>query len=156
MGAPLSQPQVFSRQTEDDLLFLKAMVQSADDAIVSKTLQGIVTSWNPGAERLFGYTASEMIGKSISILIPPDQPDEEPNILSRLVRGESIDHYETKRIRKDGKVIYISLTVSPVRNYDGQIIGASKIARDITERKRIEAERDDMLLRERQARSDAE
>jgi PAS domain S-box-containing protein len=144
------------KQTEADLLFLKAMVQSADDAIVSKTLQGIVTSWNPGAERLFGYTASEMIGKSISILIPPDQPNEEPNILSRLVRGESIDHYETKRIRKDGKVIYISLTVSPVRNHEGRIIGASKIARDITDRKRIEAERDEMLLRERQARSDAE
>src|SRR5689334_25138116 len=90
-------------ETEADLLFLRAMVQSADDAIVSKTLEGIVTSWNPGAETLFGYTASEMIGKSIAILIPPDHPDEEPNILRRLVRGESIDHYETKRIRKDGK-----------------------------------------------------
>jgi PAS domain S-box-containing protein len=144
------------KQTEADLLFLKAIVQSADDAIVSKTLEGIVTSWNPGAERLFGYTAAEMVGKSISILIPPDQPDEEPNISRRLVRGETIDHYETKRIRKDGKIINISLTVSPVRDHEGQIIGASKIARDITERKRIEAERDEMLVRERQARSDAE
>jgi PAS domain S-box-containing protein len=178
LGEPVSQPQVFSRrvqqtgtdtldqeeqlqevrslQTDAELLFLKAIVQNADDAIVSKTLEGIVTSWNPGAEKLFGYTASEMIGKSISRLIPPDQPDEEPNILRRLVRGEIIDHYETKRIRKDGKVIYISLTVSPVRNHEGKIIGASKIARDATDRKRIEAERDEMLQREQHARSEAE
>jgi signal transduction histidine kinase len=97
-----------------------------------------------------------MIGKSISLLVPPDQPDEEPNILRRLVRGESIDHYETRRIRKDGRIIDISLTVSPVRNHDGKIIGASKIARDITERKRLEAERDEMLLREQKARAEAE
>jgi PAS domain S-box-containing protein len=158
MGEPVSQLQVLQSHidTDAEFLFLKAIVQNADDAIVSKTLEGIVTSWNPGAEKLFGYTASEMIGNSISILIPPDQPDEEPNILRRLVRGESIDHYETKRIRKDGKIIHISLTVSPVRNHEGRIIGASKIARDVTERKRIEAERDEMLQREQHARSEAE
>jgi PAS domain S-box-containing protein len=136
--------------------FLTAIVESADDAIVSKTLEGIITSWNPGAEKLFGYSAAETIGKSISILIPPDHPNEEPNILGRLVRGERIDHYETKRIRKDGKIIDISLTVSPVKNRRGEIIGASKIARDISDRKRIEAERDELLIREQEARSQAE
>src|ERR671927_257923 len=97
-------------------LYLAAIVESADDAIVSKTLESIVTSWNRGAERIFGYTAEEMIGRSITVLIPADRPDEEPAILERVRRGERVDHYETVRRRKDGSLIDISLTVSPVRD----------------------------------------
>lgn len=118
--------------------WLAAIIESADDAIITKTLDGIITSWHGGAERIFGYTADEMIGKPVSILIPPDHPDEEPNILARLRKGERIEHYETVRARKDGTRIDISLTVSPIRGHDGRIIGASKIARDITERKAME------------------
>jgi PAS domain S-box-containing protein len=117
---------------------LAAIVESSDDAIVSKDLNGIITSWNRGAERLFGYEAEEVIGKSITILIPADRQDEEPRILERLRRGERVDHFETVRRRKDGRPIEISLTVSPVKDDSGRIIGASKIARDITERKRLE------------------
>jgi PAS domain S-box-containing protein len=119
--------------------WLSAIIESAEDAIISKTLDGIITSWNEGAKRLFGYTAPEVIGKSITILIPEDHQDEEPAILARLRKGERIEHYETVRVRKDGTLVDISLTVSPIRGQDGQIIGASKIARDITDRKRIEA-----------------
>ena len=121
---------------------LAAIVEGSDDAIASKTLDGIVTSWNRGAERLFGYTAEEMVGRSITVLIPADRPDEEPAILERVRRGERVDHYETVRRRKDGSLIDISLTVSPVRDRRGRIVGASKIARDITERKRAERERE--------------
>src|SRR5262245_57210403 len=119
---------------------LAAIVSSSDDAIASKTLEGIVTSWNQAAERLFGWTAEEIIGKSITLLIPPERLSEEKEILARVVRGERIDHFETVRQRKDGSRLDISLTVSPVREADGRIIGASKIARDITESKRIQAE----------------
>jgi PAS domain S-box-containing protein len=136
--------------------FYQSIVESADDAIVSKTLDGIVTSWNPGAERIFGYTAEEMIGSSILILIPTDRPDEESRILERLCRGERIDHFETQRVRKDGKTIDISLTVSPVKDRTGRIIGASKIARDITDKKLIEAELSNLLIKEQDARSEAE
>src|SRR5215216_1348884 len=118
--------------------WLSALIDSADDAIISKTLEGIITSWNAGAQRVFGYTADEVIGKSITILIPKDHEDEEPAILARLRAGERIEHYETIRVRKDGSLIDISLTVSPIRGPDGSIIGASKIARDITDRKRTE------------------
>jgi PAS domain S-box-containing protein len=118
--------------------WLSAIIESADDAIISKTLEGIITSWNKGAERIFGYTAEEMIGKPVTILIPSDHPDEESSILARLRRGERIEHYETVRVRKDGSLVDISLTVSPIKSPDGKIIGASKIARDITERKRAE------------------
>jgi PAS domain S-box-containing protein len=117
---------------------LAAIVESSDDAIISKTLEGVITSWNGGAERLFGYTAEEVIGKSITLLIPPSQIDEEPTILEKLRRGERIDHYETVRVRKDGTVLHVSLTVSPIKDGVGTIIGASKIARDITQRKREE------------------
>jgi PAS domain S-box-containing protein len=136
--------------------FYRSIIESAEDAIVSKTLNGIVTSWNPGAERIFGYTAEEMIGRPIAILIPEERPDEEPRILERLCRGERIAHYETIRVRKDGKRIHISLMVSPVKDRYGRIIGASKIARDITARKRIEAELNQLLNKEQAARSQAE
>src|SRR5215216_2822227 len=115
--------------------WLAALIESADDAIISKTLEGIITSWNRGAQRIFGYTADEVIGKPVTILIPEGHLDEEPTILARLRAGDRIDHYETVRVRKDGRFINISLTVSPIRGPNGQIIGASKIARDITEQR---------------------
>ncbi|HEY7533921.1 MAG TPA: PAS domain S-box protein [Nitrospiraceae bacterium] len=117
---------------------LAAIVESSDDAIISKNLQGIVMTWNRAAERLFGYTAEEMIGQSVSLLIPSDRHDEEPRILQRIAKGESVDHYETIRRRKDGTELYISLTVSPIFAEDGKVVGASKIARDISDRKRVE------------------
>jgi PAS domain S-box-containing protein len=129
-----------------------AIVESSDDAIISKNLDGIITSWNRGAHRLFGYSAEEMVGTPVSGLIPPDRPDEEPSILQRLRRGERIDHYETVRRRKDGSLIEISLTISPVKDATGRIIGASKIARDITERKRSQAQIA-MLAREAEHRA---
>jgi PAS domain S-box-containing protein len=119
---------------------LAAIVQFSDDAIISKDLDGIITSWNNGAERLFGYLAEEVIGKSITILTPPERQDEEATILRHIRRGDRIEHYETVRRRKDGSLVDISLTVSPVRGEAGEIVGASKIARDITERKRSEAQ----------------
>ena len=124
-----------------------AIVASSDDAIVSKGLDGIIRSWNKGAERVFGYTAEEAIGRSVSMLIPDDRQNEEPGIIARIRRGERIDHYETKRQRKDGSLIDISLTVSPIKNSRGEVVGASKIARDITERKRAEETRE-LLLHE--------
>ena len=117
---------------------LAAIVESSDDAIISKDLNGVIQTWNRGAERVFGYTAEEAVGKPVTILIPPDRIDEEPGILARIRRGERIDHYETVRRRKDGSLIDISLTVSPIRDGDGRVAGASKIARDITERKKAE------------------
>lgn len=135
---------------------LAAIVQSSDDAIVSKDLEGIIRSWNAGAERMFGYTKTEIVGRSITLLIPPERPDEESNILARLRRGEKIDHFETVRIRKDGQRIDVSVTISPIRDSAGNLIGASKVARDITERKRSEAERERLLAAERAARTDAE
>jgi PAS domain S-box-containing protein len=115
-------------------LRLAAIVQSSDDAIVSKDLDGIIRSWNPGAERMFGYTASEAIGRSIHIIVPTDRREEQEEVLRRLRRGESVDHFETIRVRKDGTLIPISLTVSPLRSSTGVVVGASKIARDISDR----------------------
>ena len=115
--------------------WLAAVIESADDAIISKTLDGIITSWNEGARRIFGYEADEVIGKSVTILIPEGHLDEEPAILARLRAGQRIEHYETVRVRKDGRLIDISLTVSPIRGPEGKIVGASKIARDITEQR---------------------
>ena len=126
---------------------LAAVVESSDDAIVVKNLDGVITSWNQGAQRLFGYTADEAIGKPITILIPPERLHEELTIIGRIRRGERTEHYETVRRRKDGSLVDISLTVSPVKNSQGEIIGASKIARDITERKQAE-EHGRLLLRE--------
>jgi PAS domain S-box-containing protein len=126
---------------------LAAIVESSDDAILSKDLDGIIASWNRGAQHLFGYTAEEVIGKSVTLLIPDDHPNEEPDILARIRRGEAIRHYETVRRRKDGSLVDISLTVSPIVDADGVIVGASKIARDISERRRAESERT-LLLHE--------
>jgi PAS domain S-box-containing protein len=131
---------------------LAAIVDTSADAIASKDLNGVVTSWNQGAERLFGYTASDMIGKPITILIPADRQDEERHILDRIRRGERVEHYETVRARKDGSLVDISLSVSPLKDARGRIIGASKIARDITERKQAQA-RQELLAREVQHRT---
>ena len=125
------------QQTERAAALLSAIVDSSDDAIISKDLNGIITSWNKSAERLFGYTATEAVGQPVArLLIPADRQEEEPEILSRLRRGERVDHFETKRRRKDGTLLDISLTISPVKDSRGNIIGASKIARDITEQLR--------------------
>ncbi len=121
------------------MALLAAIVASSDDAIVSKTLTGKILSWNAGAERLFGYSAAEAIGQPITMLIPAERHDEESALLGRLSRGERIEHFETVRVAKDGRRIDVSLTVSPVRNTSGEIVGASKVARDITERKEAEA-----------------
>ena len=117
---------------------LAAIVGSSDDAIISKNLDGVITSWNKSAERLFGYTAEEAIGQRIMLIVPPDRLHEEAMILERLRRGERIDHFETVRVRKDGRTLDISLTISPIRDAAGRVVGASKVARDVTERKRVE------------------
>jgi PAS domain S-box-containing protein len=121
---------------------LAAIIESSDDAIVSKTLEGVITSWNQAAERIFGYTAAEAVGQHIMLIIPEERRSEETEVLARLVRGERIEHFETKRRAKDGRTVEISLTVSPVRDSTGRIIGASKIARDISDRRRLEREQD--------------
>lgn len=120
---------------------LAAIIESSDDAIIGKDLDGVVTSWNAGAERLFGYSAEEIVGWPIRVLVPADRQDEESEILLRLRRGERVDHFESVRITKDGRPIDVSLKISPIRDGSGRIIGSSKIARDITERKRLELER---------------
>ncbi len=117
---------------------LAAIVGSSDDAIISKRLDGIINSWNKAAERMFGYAAEEAVGQHITLIIPPDRRSEETQILERLRRGERIDHFETRRMRKDGTLLDIALTISPVKDGSGKIIGASKVARDVTERKRTE------------------
>lgn len=124
--------------------WLAAIIESSDDAIVSKNLESIVTSWNAGAERLFGYKAEEIIGRPITILFPADREDEEGRILARIRRGERVEHFESTRRRKDGSLIEVSLTISPIKDVQGRIVGASKIARDITRHK--EAERLQRLL----------
>jgi PAS domain S-box-containing protein len=123
---------------DDTRYLLAAIVESSEDAIVSKNLNGIVTSWNKAAERLFGYTAEEIIGRPITVLAVPERLNEMPAILQRIRQGERVEHYETLRRAKDGRLLNISLTISPIRNADGAIIGASKIARDITQQKRME------------------
>ena len=120
---------------------LASIVESSDDAIVSKDLNGVIASWNPGAERLFGYTADEVLGKSVPSLFPADLQNEERAILERIGRGEQLEHYETVRCRKDGSMVDISLTVSPLRNAAGKVTGVSKIARDISMRKKAEHSR---------------
>jgi PAS domain S-box-containing protein len=143
------------RRAEEARRQLAAIVEGSEESIVSTTLDGVITSWNRGAERMFGYSADEVIGRSITVLVPPERRDDEVDIPARLLRGEAID-YETARVRKDGVNLDIALTVSPIRDTAGQIIGASRIARDVTERTRIDHERAELLEREQGVRADAE
>lgn len=138
------------KAAEKVLAYYAVLVESSDDAIIGKTLEGDITSWNKGAEHVFGYSKEEVIGKPIAILIPEDRQAEEPEILTKIKRGESVDHYETVRRRKDGRLIDISVTISPIRDNQGAIIGASKVARDITGRKRLEKEIIEISNREQQ------
>src|SRR6185503_3695393 len=117
--------------------WLAAIISSSDDAIVGKRLDGTIVSWNAAAERMFGYAGGEIIGRSVLTLIPPELHHEEPAIVARLSRGERVEHFETERVRKDGSRLYVSLSVSPIRSATGEIVGAAKIARDITERRRL-------------------
>ena len=147
IGASKVARDITERQQSDTLRArLAAIVDCSDDAIVSKTLDGVITSWNRGAERLFGYTAADAVGRHISLIIPADRRTEEEDVLARLRRGEKIDHFETVRQTKDGRQIDISLTVSPLKDVHGRVIGASKVARDITERRLAE----EALRRERE------
>jgi PAS domain S-box-containing protein len=133
------------RRAEEVQARLAAIVESSDDAIIGKTLDGIITSWNAGATRIFGYTAEEMIGKPISWLVPPDRQGDVATILGAVRGGQRIEHFETERIRKDGRRIHVSVTVSPIRDADGRIVGASKVARDVTERHRAEEAKEEFL-----------
>lgn len=128
------------KQTEEIRARLAAIVESSDDAIISKTLDGTITSWNHGAEKIYGYSSEEIVGKPVSVLVPTNRPDEIPEILEKVGRGEAIDSYETVRIAKDGRRLDVSLTISPVKDLAGNLVGASTIARDITERRRTESE----------------
>jgi PAS domain S-box-containing protein len=134
---------------------LAAIVEWSDDAIVSKDLEGTITSWNRAAERMFGYTAAEAIGRSILLIVPPDREAEVHDVLRRIRSGLGVDHYETVRVRKDGTLIDVSITVSPVRAPDGTVVGASKIAREITDRKRAQRTQEHLLERERTALAEA-
>ncbi|MFS2185345.1 PAS domain S-box protein [Mucilaginibacter sp. Mucisp84] len=133
------------KQAEEKSAKLAAIVETSDDAIVSKTLGSVVTSWNAAAERMFGYTAEEMIGQTIYKIIPEDRQNEEPHILSRLNTGERVDHFETRRLTKDGRLLDVSLTISPIMDKQGKIIGLSKIARDITDKKQEEQRKNDFI-----------
>jgi PAS domain S-box-containing protein len=126
------------KRAEETLSWQAAIIESSDDAIISKTLAGVITSWNQGAEKIFGYTAGEVIGQPMLMLFPPERVKEEKEILARIARGESVDHFETTRVRKGGKRIEVSVTISPIRDSQGRIVGASKIARDISERRALE------------------
>jgi PAS domain S-box-containing protein len=137
-GAGAARDDPGDTATEVNLARLAAIVSSSEDAIVSKTLGGIVTSWNAGAERIFGYAPEEMVGQPIGRIIPPELHAEEEDILARLRRGERVEHFDTERVGKDGRRVFASVTISPIRNRAGEIVGASKVARDITERKRAE------------------
>src|SRR5262249_37311624 len=137
------------RESREQYRWLASIVEFSDDAIIGKNLDGIITSWNRGAERLYGYSAEEVIGKSVAVLIPSECQDEEYAIIARVRRGDRVEHYETVRQHKEGRLIDVSMTVSPMRDAEGKIIGCSKTARDITERKRSEAEREEREERER-------
>ena len=129
------------KRVEEALARLAAIVDSSEDAIIGKTLDATIISWNRGAERIYGYTATEAIGQPIGMLLPPGSEDEVPAIMERIRRGEKVEHYETKRQRKDATIIDVSVTVSPIKTPDGDVIGASAVARDITERKQAESAR---------------
>jgi PAS domain S-box-containing protein len=139
-----------SRREDVAAAHLAAIVESSEDAVIGKTLDGIIVSWNAGARRLYQYAAEEVIGRHIGILVPPEQPDEVPGILMRLRRGERIEHYETQRIRKDGSRLHVSVTISPIRDAAGEVIGASAIARDVTEQLRLVEQRVRLLEEERE------
>jgi PAS domain S-box-containing protein len=126
------------RLADEKVKLLAAIVQASDDAIIGKNLDGFITSWNHGAEKIYGYTESEVIGKSVSLLVPPGKEDEMPELLAKVRYGEKIDHYETVRLRKDGRGIQMSLTISPIMDADGKVIAASTIGHDITVRKQAE------------------
>ena len=126
------EPHLVEALSEDKTFLLASVVESSDDAIITKTSKGIITSWNKGAEKIYGFSAKDAIGQPISILLPPGQGDEVPTFLERIVRGERIRHYETVRRRKDGSLIWVSQSISPIRDKAGRLIGASTIARDIT------------------------
>jgi PAS domain S-box-containing protein len=150
MGAVLVFRDITERKhAEEAQARLAAIVESSQDAIVSKTFDGVILSWNAGAERLFGYAPHEAIGRPITLIIPPERQDEEQEILARIRSGERVEHYETVRVSKQGRRIDISLTISPIRDGSGRIVGASKVARDITERKRAQE-----ALREADRRKD--
>ena len=142
-------PQQAGEGAERELARLAAIVESSDDAIVSKDLNGVIQTWNKGAERIFGYRAEEAIGRPVAMLIPDDRADEEPGILERIRRGLKVDHYETVRRRKDGTLIDVSLTVSPIVDASGRVVGASKIAREVTEKKKIESVRRERTIMQR-------
>jgi PAS domain S-box-containing protein len=133
------------RRAVDARLHLAAIVESSEDAIIGQSLEGRIASWNKGAQNLYGYTTEEVVGKPLSILVPPDHPDDLPAILERIKRGEYIEHFETQRLRKDGSKVDVSLSISPVRNAEGKIIGASKVARDITFRKEEDRRKNEFL-----------
>jgi PAS domain S-box-containing protein len=133
------------RESEERDARLAAIVHDSDDAIISKRMDGVITSWNPAAERLFGYTAEEMIGQPISVIMPPDMEDEFPGIMRRLANGDHIDHYETIRRTKSGRLLDVSVSIAPIRNHAGRIIGASDITRDITERRALERKQREFL-----------
>ncbi|CAN1210612.1 histidine kinase [Tumidithrix helvetica PCC 7403] len=138
--------QLELRRNQNAFQLFASIVESSDDAIMTKTLDGIITSWNSAAEKIFGYTAREAIGQPMAMLIPPDRKEEEPQILAKIARGDRIENFETERVRKDGKRIYVSATISPVRDFEGKIILASKIARDITDRRASEERLSETLM----------
>jgi PAS domain S-box-containing protein len=125
------------KQGEETTDLLAAIVASSDDAIISKNLDGIITSWNKSAERIFGHTPEEAIGQPITLIIPPERHSEESDILARVGRGERVDHFDTVRRRKDGSLLDVSLSISPVRDSSGRVIGSSKVARDITAQSKL-------------------
>lgn len=140
-----TRPSFLGGDDPDPSDWLSAIIEGSDDAIISKDLSGRIRSWNPGAERLFGYSAQEIVGRPITLLIPEDRLDEEPRILAQIRAGRRVEHFETVRRRKDGAFVDLSLTISPIRNEHGAVVGASKIARDISERRRLEEERELVL-----------
>jgi PAS domain S-box-containing protein len=144
------------RKAERERMTLASIVESSDDAILSKTLDGTITSWNRAAERMYGYAAEEVLGRHISLIAPPELSGELQEIMSRIRRGERVEHLETTRVRRDGTRIEVSVTVSPLRDASGRLVGASTIARGITEQKRAEAERERLLESEQRARRAAE
>jgi PAS domain S-box-containing protein len=144
------------RRAEDTRQVLTAIVESSDDPIIGETLDGVITSRNQAAERTLGYTADEMVGKPVSTLVPPEHSEDTTRVLERIRRGERVGHFETRRLTKDGRIIDVSLSVSPIRDADGKIIGAAKVARDITDRKQAEEERERLLTAAESARAEAE